>query len=193
MYESSTASLMRIAKTATATTQARRAHVYEAAGRGQSRARAGTSDTCCAPLTQAEEGQGVIVAVMAPSAAPPQLLLRLVPFHKLAVCQLVQRAVHPHFGHQVKVLIVVLCGATARGVRLRQCSPRPELSPRAARPGRATRPNAGVRAHLRRRRTGGWRAHAHVRCSVRCRPPSLGRHPERPRRPYLGRLTVMRH
>ena len=173
---------MRLAKTATATTQARRADVYEEAGHGQSRARAVASGTRCAPLTQAEEGQGVVVAVMAPPAAPPQLLLRLVLFHKIAVCQLVQRAVHPHLGHQVKVLVVVLCGATAQGVRRRQ---RPPASPRAA------RQKAGAQAHLRRRRTGGWHAPARVQCSVRCRPPSRtpGSPPERPR-PYRGRCST---
>jgi hypothetical protein len=45
---------------------------------------------------------------MAPSAALPQLLLCLVGFHELAIRQLMQRAVYPHLGHQVEVLVVVL-------------------------------------------------------------------------------------
>ena len=163
MCKSSTASLMRLAKTATATTQARRADVYEEAGHGQSRARAVASGTRCAPLTQAEEGQGVVVAVMAPPAAPPQLLLRLVLFHKIAVCQLVQRAVHPHLGHQVKVLVVVLCGATAQGVRRRQ---RPPASPRAARPksGRTGAPSSSEDR---------WLARSRARSMFREMPPPI--------------------
>ncbi len=84
--------------------------VYEDAGHARHLARreqASAWETRCVPPAQAEEGQGVIVAVMAPSAALAQLLLCLVGFHELAIRQLMQRAVYPHLGHQ-EVLVVVL-------------------------------------------------------------------------------------